>query len=338
MEGALSRERNETRDPEATRRTFSVHRFRREATRSRVSLRSPGTREGGARTTRATSRRAQRTVGRGRIHDVKQRSVLRSRGALLRPGLVLLIASIPEEGWAERRQAHLSCCRVCETRRSARVRRGASHDAGRSPLGAPPWRFSAGGRASISGIASGSVQRCSSQPGRRAWRAVSRTSRARGYEPRPQDATPRSAYRTVSGRRPSMSEDGKSCTINSLRSQYKSSIRSQNDKNGPKPPPALHHFTGLCWIWPCTERTVMCHKRNLGWRRAQRPPPDTPVTVIWPPSPDSSPCRGSLSVGGSCPDVLERLLPFGTARLAAPAPAHDAPGGAVRLQPARRGA
>ena len=39
------------------------------------------------------------------------------------------------------------------------VRRGASHDAGRSPLGAPPWRFSAGGRASISGIASGSVQR-----------------------------------------------------------------------------------------------------------------------------------------------------------------------------------
>ena len=42
---------------------------------------------------------------------------------------------------------------------SARVRRGASHDAGRSPLGAPPWRFSAGGRVSISGIASGSVQR-----------------------------------------------------------------------------------------------------------------------------------------------------------------------------------
>jgi hypothetical protein len=119
------------------------------------------------------------------------------------PGLVSIIRTRPEEGWAERRQAHLSCCRVCETRPSARVRRGASHDAGRSPLGAPPWRFSAGGRASISGISSGSVQRCSSQPGRHAWRAVSRTSRARGYEPRPQDATPRSAYRTVSGRRPS---------------------------------------------------------------------------------------------------------------------------------------
>ena len=90
---------------------------------------------------------------------------------------------------------------------SALVRRGASHDAGRSPLGAPPWRFSAGGRASISGISSGSVQRCSSQPGHHAWRAVSRTSRARGYEPRPQDATPRSTFRIVSRRRPSMSED-----------------------------------------------------------------------------------------------------------------------------------
>jgi hypothetical protein len=30
-------------------------------------------------------------------HDVKQRSVLRSRGALLRPGFVLVIASIPQE-------------------------------------------------------------------------------------------------------------------------------------------------------------------------------------------------------------------------------------------------
>ena len=72
------------------------------------------------------------------IHDVKQRSLLRSRGALLRPGVVLVIASIPLEGWAERRQAHIVCCRACEARPSALVRRGASHDAGRSPLGAPP--------------------------------------------------------------------------------------------------------------------------------------------------------------------------------------------------------
>ena len=74
---------------------------------------------------------------------------------------VLAFPSRPpqREGWAERRQAHYFCCRVCETRRSTLVRRGASHDAGRSPLGATPWRFSAGGRASISGIASGYVQR-----------------------------------------------------------------------------------------------------------------------------------------------------------------------------------
>ena len=58
-------------------------------------------------------------------HDVKQRSVLRSRGALLRPGWSLSIRARPEEGWAERRQAHLSCCRVCETRlvRASEARR-----------------------------------------------------------------------------------------------------------------------------------------------------------------------------------------------------------------------
>ena len=44
--------------------------------------------ESGARTTHATSAaRAKRTVGLIPIHDVKQRSVVRSRGALLRPGL-----------------------------------------------------------------------------------------------------------------------------------------------------------------------------------------------------------------------------------------------------------
>jgi hypothetical protein len=92
-------------------------------------------------------------------HDVKQRSVLRFRGACRRPGFVLSLRTQPNEGRAERRQAQLFCCRACEARLPRSVRRGASHDAGRSPLGAPPWRFSAGGRASISGIASGSVQR-----------------------------------------------------------------------------------------------------------------------------------------------------------------------------------
>jgi len=54
-----------------------------------------------------------------RIHDATQHSPPPSRGAFLRPGGVLVIASTPKEGWTERRQAHLFCCRVCETRPSA---------------------------------------------------------------------------------------------------------------------------------------------------------------------------------------------------------------------------
>ncbi len=141
-----------------------------------------------------------------------------------RPGFDLLPASAeasagkpPCEGWAVRRQAH-GCSgtrRACRVRgasallaRQARHPAGclASHDAGRAPIGAPPWRFWAGVRASFPGISSGSVQRSSSQPSRCAWRAGSRTSRACGYEPQPRDATPCSAFRHVSGRRPSMSE------------------------------------------------------------------------------------------------------------------------------------
>ena len=115
---------------------------------------------GSRRFRRAKSRRAQRTVGRGRIHDVKQRSVVRSRGALLRPGWSLSFRIRPEErGGRSADRRTISVVAFARRDWSARVRRGASHDAGRSPLGAPPWRFSAGGRASISGIASGSVQR-----------------------------------------------------------------------------------------------------------------------------------------------------------------------------------
>jgi hypothetical protein len=110
---------------------------------------------------------------------------------------------------------------------SARVRRGASHDAGRSPLGAPPWRFSAGGRASISGIASGSVQRAPRSqvvmPGGRCPGPPEPAVTSRGRRT-PLPAPP---FRTVSGRRPSMSEDGNLCTINSLRSQCLNSFSSR---------------------------------------------------------------------------------------------------------------
>ena len=90
-----------------------------------------------------------------------RRSLPRSRGAFVAPGFGVPRDRVrPDEGRAERRQAHLFCCRAGEARPlRTQAGCGASHDAGRSPLGAPPWRFSAGGRASISGIASGSVQR-----------------------------------------------------------------------------------------------------------------------------------------------------------------------------------
>ena len=75
--------------------------------------------------------------------------------------VVVLVFRVHPRGGVGGAPTGALCSVVAFARRdgSAPVRRGASHDAGRSPLGAPPWRFSAGGRASISGIASGSVQR-----------------------------------------------------------------------------------------------------------------------------------------------------------------------------------
>ena len=103
---------------------------------------------------------------------------------------------------------------------SARVRRGASHDAGRSPLGAPPWRFLAGGRASISGIASGSVQRAPRSqvivPGGRCPGPPEPAVTSRGRR------TPLPAPPSGSSLEDALHERGcKSYTINPLRSQYK---------------------------------------------------------------------------------------------------------------------
>src|SRR5262249_23266641 len=128
------------------------------------------------------------------IHNVKQRNLLRSRGALLRPGFACLFSIHPTRGErsAERRTisvvARFGAQRsaLCEARRASRGTR--------SPLGAPPWRFWAGGRASFSGISSGSVQRAPRSqvivPGGRGPEPPG----AIGYEPPPQDATPRSAF------------------------------------------------------------------------------------------------------------------------------------------------
>src|SRR6516165_10936028 len=94
----------------------------------------------------------------------------RSRGAFLRPGFAPLLRSPGIEGWAERRET-FGCVRgtrgarhlasntrvnALMTRRARRLRgalrpiarqdaRERAYDAGRSPLGAPPWRFWASG-------------------------------------------------------------------------------------------------------------------------------------------------------------------------------------------------
>ena len=113
-------ERSETRDLGATRRTFQLSiDFAAwpwvPALRS-LTLARPGHKSvGAAYATLVGSLDEPCAVNSS--HDVKQRSLVRSRGALLRPGWSLSIRTRPEEGWAERRQAHLFCCRVCETRR-----------------------------------------------------------------------------------------------------------------------------------------------------------------------------------------------------------------------------
>src|SRR5262249_309180 len=88
------------------------------------------------------------------------------------------------------------------TRRTRRLaRRLASHDAGRSPLGAPPWRFWVPG-ARFSHRHLRRLQRAPRtqvvMPGGRGPEPPG----ANGYKPPPQDATPRSAFRFVSRTRP----------------------------------------------------------------------------------------------------------------------------------------
>jgi hypothetical protein len=159
-------------------------------------------------------------------HDVKQ-PLSFPRRVFLRPGLLTFASLTRIEGWAERRETFgcsaehpwgtPSCVkdareRAYDAARQALARRLASHDAGRSPLGAPPWRFWAPGAALPSPWAPAVLQRravalriraaSSSHPGRSAWRAGSLPPEASGYEPPPQDATPRSAFGIVSGDAP----------------------------------------------------------------------------------------------------------------------------------------
>jgi hypothetical protein len=198
------------------------------------------------------------TMSNSPLRRLVRRSTSHSRGALCPRVLAFPFASIPKRGGrsADRRTYVV----VAFARRdgSARVRRGASHDAGRSPLGAPPWRFSAGGRASISGITSGSVQRAPRSqvvvPGGRCPGPPEPAVTSRGRRT-PLLAPP---FRIVSRRRPSMSEDGNLCTINSLRSQEINATRSRpscfQGNPYPRERPEIHS----------------CHRRSIRRRLGQQ--------------------------------------------------------------------
>jgi hypothetical protein len=117
-----------------------------------------------------TSRRADQARSRGRpppsqCQTAQSTQQTRSRGALARvgPSTPNEVGGAPTGAGAADRLARITQ----ETHRSCASRGGPgragcprpSKPEGRAPLGAPPWRFWAGGRASFSGISSGSVQR-----------------------------------------------------------------------------------------------------------------------------------------------------------------------------------
>jgi len=132
-----------------------------------------------------------------------------------RPGFASLLRSPAKRVGGAPRDVRVpagtrGACRIAA--RQALARRLASHDAGRSPLGAPPRRFWASGPRfrllrrppSYNGgqLPCGSVQRAPRSqvvvPGGR----LPGPPGANGYEPPPQDATPRSAFTIVSGDAP----------------------------------------------------------------------------------------------------------------------------------------
>jgi len=139
----------------------------------------------------------------------------------LRPGLATLLRSPESRGGrsAERRSGARRNTRAAyhDAIRQALARRLASHDAGRSPLSAPPWRFWAPGAALPSPWAPAAVQRRAF-----AFGSVQRAPRtqvvvpggrgslppgARGYEPPAAGRHSSLRLQDRLRRRPSMSED-----------------------------------------------------------------------------------------------------------------------------------
>jgi len=121
-------------------------------------------------------------------------------------------------------------------------------------------------RASLTGIASGSVTASSSRPGRSARRAGSRTSRGGGCESPPRDATPRSVFRCASRTRPLVSKAGMFLLRSANRSQEKNALCSTKKlavsegrrlaltQAASSSPPARDSFKTKAW--GCLSRSV----------------------------------------------------------------------------------
>ena len=175
-------------------------------------------------------RRGARRVARCDIHVFTCQTALFVPAARLRPGYSR--DPPPDEGWAERRQTHgvrakHSVGSAHDAADQALARRLASNNVGRSPLGAPPWRFLGSGSALPSAaLPPQRVQRAPRGTGRSAWRA--------GPVPPEHAITSRTAGRHTSlrlqdrlRRRPSMSKANRLLlytryvvNINSYRSCY----------------------------------------------------------------------------------------------------------------------
>jgi len=146
---------------------------------------------------------------------------------VLRPGLEPSLH--PPRGVAERRdgarvQRHPQRAEARSRRavaRHARRLRGALRPpaGGRAPLGAPPWRFLAGGRACGLRHCLRIRRASSSRPGRSAWRAGSRASRGQGYKPQAAGRHASLRQRDCLRRRPSMSEADAIRSIDAIQSQ-----------------------------------------------------------------------------------------------------------------------
>src|SRR5215831_17666191 len=102
----------------------------------------------------------------------------RSRGAFLRPGFAFWLRAPEKKGGGAPRDVPVLARHPLGlhiTRQARRLaRRLASHNAGRPPLGAPPWRFWAPVPRFLLRHLLRIRSASSSQPGRSAWRAIVR--------------------------------------------------------------------------------------------------------------------------------------------------------------------